>query len=43
MIIYRHHVNWPTYNTKTAKKKKVSTSANNDQHFATVNASTMEF
>jgi hypothetical protein len=20
MIIYRHHVNWPTYNTKTAKK-----------------------
>ena len=20
MIIYRHYVNWPTYNTKTAKK-----------------------
>jgi hypothetical protein len=21
MIIYRHHVNWPTYNTKTAQKR----------------------
>jgi hypothetical protein len=41
VIIYRHHVYWPTYNTKTAKKG--STSANNAQNFANVNASKMEF
>jgi len=31
-ITYRHHVNWPTHKTKTAKKK-ASPSANNAQQF----------
>jgi hypothetical protein len=38
MIIYRHHANWPTYNTKNAKINAFSFSKN-AQHFATENAS----